>query len=225
MEHDHGRSTPATSRPRSLAQQAARNARLVWHVALSLREFWASDLNRAVVDLVDPQPGEVLLDLGAGMGPAGVEALARAVPGVRVVAVDPSPVMRAILGARRSLHRLGGLEVRGGTAERLPVESGTVDALWAVNATHHFEDLVLFSGELGRALRPGGRVVLVEEDLSHPEHPFSEVAGAGHHGPEEVDVGALVDLLGTAGLTGASAVRQRVGGRPATVITARLPSG
>lgn len=64
------------NRPASLAQNAAQRARLVRHVAASLPEFWFSDLNRAVVDLVAPQPGEVVLDLGAGMGPASTQAAA-----------------------------------------------------------------------------------------------------------------------------------------------------
>lgn len=210
------------SRGASLAQQATQTARLVWHIAASLPEFWNSDLNRAVVDIVAPQTGEVVLDLGAGMGPASVEALRRVTPGGRVVAVDPSRAMRAILSARRRLQRLSGLEVRDGRAEQLPLETSCVDALCAVNATHHFTDLVRFSDELVRVLRPGGRVVLVEEDLSHPAHPFPEVAGEHHHGPADLDVGALLELFSQAGLTDASAVHQHVGGRPATVITGRL---
>ena len=210
------------SRRASPARKATQTARLVWHIAASLPEFWSSDLNRAVVDVVVPQTGEVVLDLGAGMGPASVEAHCRVTPGGRVVAVDPSRSMRTILRARRRLHRLRGLEVRDGRAEQLPVEPSSVDALFAVNATHHFADLIRFSDELVRVLRPGGRVVLVEEDLSHPEHPFAKVAGEHHHGPADIDVRALLELFSQAGLTDASAVYQRVGGRPATVITGRM---
>ncbi len=200
-------------------------ARLAWHIAGSLTDFWSSDLNRAAVELVDPQPGEVVLDLGAGMGPASVEAARLVGPAGRVVAVDPSRAMRAVLRLRRLTNRgRATLEVREGTAEALPVESGSSDALWAVNATHHFADLARFAAELSRVLRPGGRVLLVEEDLSHPDHPFAQIAGEGHHGPHAIDVGALLELFEEADLADASSTYRTVAGAPATVITTGKPA-
>ncbi len=200
--------------------------RLAWHVAGSVRDFWASDLNRAAVELVDPQPGEVVLDLGAGLGPASIEAAPLVgARGGRVIAVDPSAMMRGVLRLRCfARSRLGAIDVRAGTAEALPVETCSVDALWSVNATHHFADLDRFAAELARVLRPGGRVVLVEEDLSHPGHPFAMVAGETHHGPHAIDVDALVALLINVGLVDASSTYRTVGGTPATVIVAGKPA-
>ncbi|MGB3684816.1 MAG: hypothetical protein WA991_03220 [Ornithinimicrobium sp.] len=37
-------------------------ARLAWHIVDSLKDFWSSDLNRATVELVDPQQGQVVVD-------------------------------------------------------------------------------------------------------------------------------------------------------------------
>lgn len=199
-------------------------ARLAWHIAGSLRDFWSSELNRAVVELVDPQPGEVVLDLGAGLGPASVQAAPLVTPHGRVIAVDPSRAMRGALRLRRRGHRdLEAIEVTAGTAESLPVAATSVNALWAVNATHHFADLDRFAAELARVLRPGGRVVLVEEDLSHPGHPFAMVAGEGHHGPRAIDVDALLATFASAGLEHNSSTYRPLASVPATVITARKP--
>ncbi len=203
----------------------AERAGLVWHIAGSLKDFWSSDLNRATVELVDPRPGEVVVDLGAGLGPASVEAVGLVGPTGRVIAVDPSRTMRAVLRLRRLARRgLGAVEVREGAAESLPVEVGLVDALWAVNATHHFTDLGRFAGEVARVLRPGGRVVLVEEDLNHPRHPFAQVAGPGHHGPHAIDVEGLLGLFSGAGLAEAGSTYRTVAGAPATVITTTKPA-
>lgn len=200
-------------------------ARLAWHLGRSLPEFWSSDLNRATVELVDPQPGEVVVDLGAGLGPASVEAIGLVGPTGRVIAVDPSPTMRAGLRLRRLTHRdLRAVQVRAGTAERLPVEASSVDALWAVNATHHFEDLGRFTSELVRVLCPGGRAIMVEEDLNHPDHAFPRATGPGHHGPHAIDVEGLVELLRSGGLGEASSTYRIVGDTPATVITATRPA-
>ncbi len=196
------------------------HARLVWHLGGSLKDFWSSDLNRATVELVDPRPGEVVVDLGAGLGPASVQAIGLVGPTGRVVAVDPSRTMRAVLRLRCLARRdLRAVEVCDGTAESLPVEARSVDALWAVNATHHFADLDRFTAELARVLGPGGRAILVEEDLNHPDHPFAQVAGQGHHGPHGIDVEALLELFRGVGLAEASSTYRTLAGAPATVIT------
>ncbi len=200
-------------------------ARLARHMAGSLKDFWSSDLNRATVELVDPQPGEVVVDLGAGLGPASVAAIGLVGPTGRVIAVDPSRTMRAVLRLRCLAHRgLRAVEVGDGAAESLPVEAHSVDALWSVNATHHFADLDRFVAELSRVLGPGGRVVLVEEDLNHPDRPVTQVAGQGHHGPHAVDVDALRERFRSAGLTDTSSTHRTVAGTPAIVITTFKPA-
>lgn len=99
--------------PTRLTEQA----RLAWHIAGSLTDFWSSEVNRATVELIDPQPGEVVLDLGAGLGPASVETAPLVGPRGRVIAVDPSWTMRAVLRLRCLAHRdLGVIEVRAWTA-------------------------------------------------------------------------------------------------------------
>ncbi len=210
----------------NLPTRLADEARFAWHIAGSFTEFWSSDLNRATVELVDPQPGEVVVDLGAGLGPASVEAVRLVGPTGRVVAVDPSRTMRAVLRLRRLAGRgLGAIEVCQGAAESLPVEADAVDALWAVNATHHFADLDRFVEEVARVLRPGGRVVLVEEDLDHPHPPGAQGAGPGHsHDLHAVDVEALLELFAGAGLAEASSTHGTVAGVPATTIRAGKPA-
>lgn len=205
----------------SLVTRLTDRGRLAWHIASSLPEFWSSALNRATVELVGPQPGEVVVDLGAGLGPASVEAIGLVGPTGRVIAVDPSPTMRAGLRLRCLTNPdLRAVQIRAGSAERLPVEASSVDALWAVNATHHFEDLDRFTSELTRVLCPGGRAILVEEDLDHPDHTFPGSAGRGDHGPHAIDVEGLVELFRSRGLRQASSTYRVVAGTPTTVITA-----
>src|SRR5947207_15531535 len=67
------------------AEQYAKNARFV------------SDLGQAVLDLLNPHPGERILDLGCGDG-ALTEKLVAA--GAEVVAVDAAPDMVAAARAR-----------------------------------------------------------------------------------------------------------------------------
>lgn len=209
-----------TERPRGVRS----TLRSAVHMVGATRDFWTSDLNRAAIDLLHPQPGLVVLDLGAGFGPATIEAAVRVTPGGRVIAVDPSGVMRGVLRLRRLVQQARpAIDVRDGAAERLPVVAATIDAVWAVNATHHFDDLERAAAELARVLKPGGRVLLIEEDATFAEHPDRGTVGDGH-GPIPVDPVRMTELLALEGLEDGSADHQVVGGVRATVITATKPA-
>lgn len=93
-----------------------------------------------------------MLDLGAGTGKLTDGLLSL---GLRVTAVEPDPGMRAELARR--LPEVPALE---GTAERIPLGDGEVDAVLAGQAFHWF-DLDLALPEIARVLRPGGTVVAI----------------------------------------------------------------
>ena len=166
-------------------------AKISW--LLKLPKFWNSPLSKEVIRSIDPQKGENVLDIGAGMGPASVEAASR---GAHVVAIDPSRFMRAILGFRRQFQKDPGLiTVEAGAAEKIPLSKRSTDVVCAVNAIHHWTDLEGSIEEIARVIAPGGRVLLVDEDFTDPEHPQHET----HHDHEEemtkVDVEIIKSLF------------------------------
>jgi ubiquinone/menaquinone biosynthesis C-methylase UbiE len=189
--------------------------------------MWRSDINDAVVEMIDPQPGERVVDIGAGMG-AGTVVAARS--GASVVAVEPTPFLRRLLACRRWLqHSRDNITVVDSTAEQLPANDDTVDAIWAVNTMHHWSDPRSGAVEIARALRPGGRVMLVDEDFTDPNHPDHERFGSEHdddghhHGFTMVEAEQMGALLGSAGLVEVDAANRAVAGRPSIVITAKAP--
>lgn len=99
-----------------------------------------------------PEQATQVLDLGAGTGKLTDGLLSL---GLRVTAVEPDPGMRAELARR--LPEVPALE---GTAERIPLGDGQVDAVLAGQAFHWF-DLDLALPEIARVLRPGGTVVAI----------------------------------------------------------------
>jgi ubiquinone/menaquinone biosynthesis C-methylase UbiE len=189
-------------------------------------QMWRSEINDAVIELVDPHAGERVVDIGAGTG-AGTVIAARTA--AEVIAVEPTPFMRRTLRARRLFQRArSGITVVDGSAEHLPVEDRSVDAIWAVNTMHHWIDPERGAGEIARTLRPGGRVVLVDEDFENPNHPEFERFGADHgddhHGFTMIDAGHMGELLTTAGLTDVDASMRTLAGRPTIAVTASAPS-
>ncbi|MGI9624839.1 MAG: class I SAM-dependent methyltransferase [Acidimicrobiales bacterium] len=187
-------------------------------------EMWRSEINDAVVDLVDPQPGEQVVDIGAGMGAGTVVAARR---GANVTAIEPTPFMRAVLTVRKWGQRSRRLiDVVDAGAEQLPVADGSADAMWATNSMHHWMNADQAVGEIARALTGGGRVVLVDENFDDPEHPDYERFGGGddsleHHGFHSVDVEAMAERLRNAGLVDVDTSRTEVAGRPVFAVTAR----
>lgn len=182
--------------------------------------MWTSAVGREVVRSLAPREGERVVDLGAGMGSASVVA---ARSGARVLAVDPTPYMRSILRLRRRWQRRrDAITVIDGAAESIPLADASVDALWTVNTIHHWTERAAACRELARVMRPGGRVLLVDEDFddpSHPDHARWKRARA-RHGFEEVDPATLADACRAAGFARAEGERTSLAGLPVKLVRA-----
>ncbi len=131
-------------------------------------------------------------DLGAGTG----QLTAAVAPFVReVVAVDASPEMLA--AARQRLDPLPNVEVRQGELERLPVADESLDLGVVLLALHYVVSPVEILKEARRALKPGGRLVIVDM-RRHSRDGYQEEMG---HVWPGFDPGTLQRWMGEAGLT------------------------
>jgi SAM-dependent methyltransferase len=99
-----------------------------------------------------PSPGMTLVDIGAG---TGVFAAAFCDWfGLEVIAVEPSPAMRA------QIPRRPGIQVREGDAGALPLPDGSADGAWLSTVIHHIPDLEAAAREIRRVLRPDAPVLI-----------------------------------------------------------------
>ncbi|MDE0121082.1 MAG: methyltransferase domain-containing protein [bacterium] len=202
-----------------------------WHQVRYLRhapQLWTSPVNEAVVGLIDPGEGETMLDVGAGMGPA-VLAAARRVGEGRVFALDPSPLMRGIMRFRRRKAGLADrLSIKKGKAEEIPLEDASVNGAWSINCVHHWGDDEVACTELGRVMKPDGRLLLLDEQFSDPAHPRHDSYDDSRHGEpgffHEIDTDRLGGLLEKAGFRIERAGDELLDGVPVRLIHAvRLP--
>jgi ArsR family transcriptional regulator len=132
----------------------------------------------------------VLGDLGCGAGQVS-RLFAPFV--ARVIAVDASAQM--LQAARRRLHDVGNVELRRGDLEDLPIDSGTLDAAAMMLVLHHLPDPERALAEAARALRPGGRLLLVDM-LPHDRESYRQQMGHVWLGFSEADVERLLDAAG-----------------------------
>lgn len=188
-------------------------------------QMWRSEMNDAVVELVDPGRHQRVVDIGAGMGAATVRA---AKQGASVTAVEPTPFLRGILRVRRMFQRARKrIHVVDGAAEHLPVADHSADAVWATNSMHHWVDPAAGLAEIARVLRPGGRMVLVDEDFENPAHPDHHRFGSDQHDHDHdfhmVDIEHMGRLATAAGLASVTAGARQVADRPVLAVTAEGP--
>lgn len=105
-------------------------------------------LGQPVLELLAPQPGERILDLGCGEG-ALTAVLAEA--GAEVVGVDASPELVEAAQAR-------GVDARLGSGEALTFHE-EFDAVFSNAALHWMPQADRVIAGVARALKPGGRFV------------------------------------------------------------------
>jgi len=116
-------------------------------------------LGRRAMAALAPTPGERIVDIGCGAGETSLE-LARAVGADGyVLGVDLSAPLLEI--ARRRSAGVAGLDFRQADAQTFPFEPGAFDAAFSRFGVMFFDNPAAAFGNIGRALRPGGRLAFV----------------------------------------------------------------
>lgn len=167
-------------------------------------------LRALAVAALEPAPGHLLWDVGAGSGSICVEWL-RAAPGTRAIAIEPVAERRAAIAENAFRLSTHGIEIRGG---RAPAALAGLEAPDAVFLGGGLTDGIFVAAF--NALKPGGRLV------AHAVTLESEAILLGLH---EVHGGDLLRV----GVDRAEPVGPYRGWRPAMPVThwhltkARLP--
>jgi ubiquinone/menaquinone biosynthesis C-methylase UbiE len=117
----------------------------------------------AILARLGAQPGERVLEVGAG---TGRNALRLARHGVDYVGVDLAPGM--IRRARRRLDGagFGSTPLAVADAHHLPLPDASFDRVFHVGAVNSFADPTRALAEMSRVCRPGGMLLLVDEELA-----------------------------------------------------------
>ncbi len=119
-----------------------------------------------IFDALPPLQGQIVHDVGCGVGDLAAEFVAR---GARVVGVDRN---EELLREARS-RRLPNAEFRMGDLRTLPDLGVAADGLWCSFTAAYFPDLSAALAAWARNVKPGGWVALTEIDDLFGHEPLS----------------------------------------------------
>lgn len=153
---------------RTTSRERWESAAQGWEARRAELQRAAEPVSRWLVDAVDPQPGQVVLELAAGVGDTGFEAAERIRPGGRLICTDGAePMLEA---ARRRAAELGldNVEFEAMEAEWIDASTASLDAVLCRWGYMLLADPEAALRETRRVLRSGGRLALAAWDK--PEH-------------------------------------------------------
>ncbi|PRX27205.1 methyltransferase family protein [Orenia metallireducens] len=127
-----------------------------WDVMRS--EFFSESVKEKAYSVAKVKEGKAA-DIGAGTGFITEGLIKR---GIEVIAVDQSLEMLNKL--KEKFGDKGYIECRQGNAEKLPLEDGEVDYVFANMFLHHVEKPVEVIKEMARGLKDGGKLVITDLD-------------------------------------------------------------
>ena len=134
----------------------------------------------AVVDNMNLAADDVVADIGAGSGYFSFR-IARKVPKGKVLAVDIQPEMLALIENTKASEGLDNVEGILGQIDDPNLPTDSIDAAIMVDAYHEFSHPFEMINGIYNALRPGGRIFLLEyrgEDASVPIRPLHKMTQA-----------------------------------------------
>jgi ubiquinone/menaquinone biosynthesis C-methylase UbiE len=164
MLHTNAWSNPSNAGPGEAAQMAA----------FLERRSQCPDIRQTNIELIrilNPAPGERILEAGCGTGVLCRMVSPALLPGGQVTGLDRSVDFLSI--ARQTICResINGdkfgnsIHFVNAEAERMPFPSGSFDAAFAARLLLHTQDPQTIVVEMARVVKPGGSVILMDWDF------------------------------------------------------------
>ena len=132
------------------------------------------------IALLELAPDAVLADIGAGSGYYSFR-IARKLPSGKVVAVDIQPEMLDFLKAESVKQGVTNVQPHLGSIDDVKLPPASIDAALMVDAYHEFDHPVEMLASLRSALKPKGRIYVLEyraEDDNVPIKPHHKMTEA-----------------------------------------------
>lgn len=122
-----------------------------------------------VIDALQIKPGQTIADLGAGSGYYSFRIAALVGPTGKVLAIDIEPAMLEVITQRARREGIANIATVRGSTQDPNLAPRSVDLLFMVDVYHELEFPYEVMTKVRAALKPGGRVALVEYRAEDPD--------------------------------------------------------
>ncbi len=126
------------------------------------------------VSLLGIKTGMVVADIGAGVGYYSVRFAAKVGPAGKVFATDLQPEMLRLMGKRLEREKITNIEPVLGSETESKLPDQSVDMVVLVDVYHEFSEPRKMLASIRQALKPNGRLVLLEFRKEDPKVPIRE---------------------------------------------------
>ena len=116
----------------------------------------------AIVAATGAKPGMTVADIGAGTGLFTMLFADAVKPNGSVVAIDISPNFVEYIRETAKARRVRNVTAIVNTGTDVPLPDASVDLVYMSDVYHHFEEPAQMLASIRRALKPGGRMVVID---------------------------------------------------------------
>ena len=124
------------------------------------------------IDALDLKAGQTVADIGAGSGYMSIRMARRVGPTGRVWAEDIQPEMIELLKQRLAKERIANVTPLLGLVDDPKLPEASIDLMLLVDVYHEFSEPQKMLRGMRAALKPGGRLVLLEYRKEDPTIPI-----------------------------------------------------
>jgi predicted methyltransferase len=143
-----------------------------WKARFEREDREVAEHRDEIVAQIGLKPGMAVADIGAGTG-LFTFALAEAVGRTgTVIAVDVQDYFLEHVRATAARKKLPQVQTVAATQRSPNLPAGSIDAAFFCDAYHHIEHPAPYLADVHAALRPGGRLVIVDYAKSESAKPF-----------------------------------------------------
>jgi ubiquinone/menaquinone biosynthesis C-methylase UbiE len=171
----------------------------------------ADKVKQPLIEQAEIKSGFRVLDIGCGTGSMAI-LIKRTHLETEVVGIDPDP--SALSLSKRKASRAGlSIEFDCGFADHMPYMDASFDRVFSSFMFHHLtaDEKTATLGEIGRVLKPGGSLHLLDFVREHSVHSGTKEHGRliHRHGPvaERIE-GWMTSLMDEAGLIDAKELKR-----------------
>lgn len=172
--HKHYSDGPKTRDGIGKYYQGREIAHVMGHPAIQWLERTNREAEEAptkAIDLLELGKNDILADIGAGSGYYSLR-IAMKQPKGKVVSVDIQPEMVAFLKKRAEQLDLTNVSTHLGKIDDIGLPAESINAALMVDAYHEFSHPFEMMSSIVKALKPGGRVYLLEYRAEDPNVPI-----------------------------------------------------